>query len=507
MKNPALVAAVAAGKASALATRLLGRGGGTALPGLVAQTVYPGVLRALTSQLAEGAVMVSGTNGKTTTSRMIGSMLEAAGMRPLHNRSGSNLERGLISTMVDAATPTGSVPGELRAGLFEVDEAAMPVVLPTIRPRVLLLNNLFRDQLDRYGEIDTVYSKWRAALPVLPPRSTVVLNADDPAIASLAMAPDLKARVCTFGIEDSRYSLESLPHAADSISCPRCNSRLEYSLILLGHLGHWRCPKCGLERPRPDVAATRVTLNGTESSQVWLRTPAGEAQVTVRVPGLYNVYNALAATSSALAFGLSLEHVKEGLEDFTAAFGRIERVPVPGVERKKLLMALVKNPVGFNEVLRMLFPLELAGAKHGTQAGPEQESALLEGDLTAPNPQHPTPDPRHLLIIINDLTADGRDVSWLWDVDFEILAASGHPVAAVHVSGIRAGDMAVRLKYAGVDPSLIRVEGDIGEALDAALRDLSPGQTLYVLPTYTAMLAFRKMLHSRGWVSSQFWED
>ncbi len=479
MRNPVLLAAVNAGKLSALATRLLGRGGGTALPGLVAQTVYPGVLQALTSQLPGGSYMVSGTNGKTTTARMLGSILEAAGQQPLHNRSGSNLERGLISTMVDAATPAAALPQELRVGLFEVDEAAMPGALRAIRPKVLLLNNLFRDQLDRYGELDAIHSKWRAALPTLSPDATLVLNADDPAIASLAHTPHLRARVLTYGIDDSRYVLQALPHAADSISCPRCSSRLQYSLILLSHLGHWRCPNCGLQRPNPDVGATHVVLNGTESSAVCLNTPNGEFEVRLKVPGLYNVYNGLASVAAALASGVSLGEIRTGLERFTAAFGRIERVQVRGGDGRQLLLALVKNPVGFNEVLRMLFPLSDEGIDK----------------------------PKQLLIIINDLIADGRDVSWLWDVDFEVLASPAERTGQIYVSGIRATDMAVRLKYAGVEPARIKIERDLGQALDAALQVLSPGETLYVLPTYTAMLTFRKLLHDRKWVESQFWEQ
>jgi len=482
MRNPALAAAVSAGKVSALATRLLGRGGGTALPGLVAQTVYPGVLRAITRQLPRGSIMVSGTNGKTTTARMLGSILEAAGMPPLHNRSGSNLERGLVSALVAAAGPAGGLPQTYGSGLFEVDEAAVPGVLPSIQPRVLLLNNLFRDQLDRYGELDAIYSRWKAALPRLRPGSTLVLNADDPAIAGLSITSGLRARPITFGIEDSRHTLETLPHAADSISCPRCNSRLEYSLILLSHLGHWRCPECGLERPRPDVAATVVRLNGTESSVVTLRTTEGEVAITVQVPGLYNVYNALGAVAAAMSFGVPLPTIKRGLESFTAAFGRIERVPLPGEGGRSLLMALVKNPVGFNEVLRMLFPLVTA-----EESEPEA--------------------PRHILIIINDLIADGRDVSWLWDVDFEVLVTSPQPLGRVQVAGIRAADMALRLKYAGVQADVISVGESLDVALDAAVEALPPGQTLYVMPTYTAMLAFREMLNERGWVQSRFWED
>lgn len=491
MRNPVLVAAVAAGKASALAARALGRGGGTALPGLVAHAVYPRVLRDLSAQLPEGSVMLTGTNGKTTSSRMLGSILEAAGLEPLHNRSGSNLERGLIATMVDAATASGGIPNSLRIGLFEVDEATVPGVLPAVRPRVAVFNNLFRDQLDRYGEIDTVYSKWRATLPRLSRTARLVLNVDDPAIAYLAYTEGLRARPFTFGIEDASYALATLPHAADSISCPRCNHRLEYSHILLSHLGHWHCPECGLARHEPDVSATRVVLDGTESSHLTVRAPGETFEVTLKVPGLYNVYNGLAAITAALALGISPAHIREGLERFSAAFGRIERVAVPGTENKGLLMALVKNPVGFNEVLRMLF---------GTLA---QERAVESGD--SPGFLHREAG-KHLLIIINDLTADGRDVSWLWDVDFEMLAEPG-AAGSVYVSGIRSGDMGVRLKYAGLDPACIKIENDMSAALDAAVRDLPPGETLYVCPTYTAMLAFRKLLHARGWVQSQFWQD
>lgn len=478
--------AISAGKMSALATRLLGRGGGTALPGLVAQKVYPGVLRDITRQLPAGSLMVSGTNGKTTTTRMIGSILEAAGLAPLHNRSGSNLERGLISTLVEAASPTGSLPGRYRSGLFEVDEAAMPLVLGAIKPKVLLLNNLFRDQLDRYGELDTIYSKWRAVLHKLGPTSNLVLNADDPAISALTLSPIMRAHVLTFGVDDARYALGELPHAADSILCPRCASRLHYDMVLLSHLGHWSCPECGLARPMPDVVATKVRLNGTDSSDLEVKTPQGNLAITVRVPGLYNVYNALAAIAASIGFGVTLADIKTGLESFTSAFGRIERVAIPGEGGKGLLMALVKNPVGFNEVIRMLFEPVDAQA-----SGPKAEAV----------------SPRHLLIIINDLIADGRDVSWLWDVDFETLSTSTQGVARVDVSGIRGDDMALRLKYAGVDASSIYTDKSMGGALDKAVGALPAGGTLYVLPTYTAMLEFRKMLHERGWVDTQFWED
>ena len=464
------VAAIAAGKAAGASVRLLRRGGGTALPGLVAERVSPRLLRRFARQLRQGALVVTGTNGKTTTSRMLGAVLEAAGWRLIHNRSGSNLVRGLVATLVQASDLRGDLRAD--AGLFEVDEATIPAVLAQVPPRLILINNLFRDQLDRYGEVDAIHRRWRAALATLPERARVLLNADDPSVAVLAR--HTRARVITYGVEDTRHALTALPHAADAINCPVCAQRLHYSAILLSHLGHYRCPQCGFARPPIDVAATEVTLRGADSLALAVRHPGGTIPVEVGVPGFYNAYNALGATAAALALGIAPPAIQSGLRGFRAAFGRIERVAVGD---KQLLLALVKNPVGFNEVLRMLFP-------------PGAEAA--EGA-------------KHLLIIINDLTADGRDVSWLWDVDFELLAAPG-ATARVTTAGLRAPDMANRLKYAGVPAATITAVPALDAALDAALAALPPGATLYVLPTYTAMLAFRDLLHGRGWVG-QFWEQ
>jgi UDP-N-acetylmuramyl tripeptide synthase len=467
--GPIDLAAIAAGKAAGAGVRLLRRGGGTALPGLVAERVSPRLLRRFARQLRHGALVVTGTNGKTTTSRMLGTVLEAAGWRLIHNRSGSNLVRGLVATLVQASDLRGDLHAD--AGLFEVDEATVPAVLAQVPPRLILINNLFRDQLDRYGEVDTIHRRWREALSTLPERARVILNADDPSVAVLAR--HTRAHVITYGVEDTRHALTALPHAADAINCPVCARRLLYSAVLLSHLGHYHCPQCGFARPPIDVAATEVALRGAESLALAVRHPGGAFAVEVGVPGFYNAYNALGATAAALALGIAPAAVGSGLRGFRAAFGRIERVTAGD---KQLLLALVKNPVGFNEVLRMLFPPG-AGATGA----------------------------KHLLIIINDLTADGRDVSWLWDVDFELLAAPG-ATARVTTAGLRAPDMANRLKYAGVPAATIATVPALDAALDAALSGLPSGATLYVLPTYTAMLAFRELLHDRGWVG-QFWEQ
>jgi UDP-N-acetylmuramyl tripeptide synthase len=257
------------------------------------------------------------------------------------------------------------------------------------------------------------------------------------------------------------------PHAADARLCTRCGARLRYSVTFYGHLGHYRCPSCGLERPTAQVEAESVTLEGTEGARLKLRTPAGPIEFSWRMPGLYNAYNAMAAVTAALSLGIAPEHVRTALESFTAAFGRLERIAVEG---RTLYLALVKNPVGFTEVLRTI------GA---------------------------APAPANLLILINDLFADGTDVSWLWDVDFEQLAGRVHYAVC---SGLRAEDMAVRLKYAGVEPRRLRVENDPRRALELALEQTDPGETIYVLPTYTAMLHLRDVLHRAGYVSG-FWED
>jgi UDP-N-acetylmuramyl tripeptide synthase len=468
--GPREMAAIAAAQGAGQAARLLRRGGGTALPGLVAERVSPRILRRLTRQLRRGVIIVTGTNGKTTTSRMLGAILDAAGWHAIHNRSGSNLVRGLIATLVQESNLGGNLHAD--SGLFEVDEATVPAVVAQVRPRLLLINNLFRDQLDRYGEIDHIHRRWRETLATLDARSTVVLNADDPAVAVLGR--NLAARVCYYGIADTGQALAALPHAADAINCPVCGHRLDYSTILLSHLGHYRCPICGFARPAPDIVAESVELQGTEATRLTVRAGDQTFPVELAVPGFYNAYNGLGACAAALTLGLRADIIRRGLGGFRAAFGRIERVAA-GTSGKHLLLALVKNPVGFNEVLRMLFP-----------------------------PHGETP-PRHLLIIINDLIADGRDVSWLWDVDFEVLGEPGR-VAAATCAGIRATDKANRLKYAGLDPARIRVVEELDAALEATLAALPAGETLYVLPTYTAMLDFRALLQRRGWVS-QFWEQ
>ena len=505
--NLRLATAIAAGKAAGLASRVLHAGGGTTLPGVVARRIAPNILRYLSAALPGGVVVVGGTNGKTTTTRMIAAILAADGRRVLHNRAGANLVTGLTATALSGSTLAGRVRADL--GLFETDEAALPRALDETQPQLVLLHNLFRDQLDRYGEVDTIASAWRAALEQLPASTTVLLNADDPAIAALGDGLPLQVRY--YGLEDTRQAGHGATHFADSQFCRRCGAPYDYSATFYAHIGHYTCLRCGQRRPVPHFRLERLELAGTTSGRLFVSFPTdlprlgvyasaarsttarGYIEIRLPLPGLYNALNALAAAAAGLLLGVPPARVRGTLESFSAAFGRIERVDAGG---QPMLLALIKNPVGESETVRMLV------GGWGTSAA--QGGVTDGGWENSPSPIPHLPSPTlHLLVAINDKHADGTDVSWLWDADFERLAEH---VAGAVVSGTRAADMAVRLKYAGVAPDMLAIEPDLVRALDLALGRLPAGATLYALPTYTAMLELRAELARRGWVRP-FWED
>jgi lipid II isoglutaminyl synthase (glutamine-hydrolysing) len=455
-----LTAKIAAARAVGELARRAGRGGGTSLPGKVLMRLEPHAITQLAARLARGSVVVSATNGKTTTAAMTASILERAGVSLVHNRAGANMAGGIASTLLAAARSGGRIEGEL--GLFEVDEFWLERVTAQLEPRAVLLCNLFRDQLDRYGELETIADRWAGVVASLPPPARLILNADDPLIADLGRQ---RAGVSYFGVEDDSVALPEMQHASDSKHCRRCGAAYAYETIYLGHLGRYRCPNCGQERPAPTVAAERIELEGTQAARFSLRTAAGSASVRLPLPGLYNVYNALAAAALCLALGISLEDVVAGLHAVTAAFGRAEKIAVGDIE---LSILLVKNPAGANEILRTLM--------------------LEPGEL-------------NLLAILNDRTADGKDVSWVWDADFEILASR---VRRVTCAGTRAAELALRLKYAGVPVDRLRVVPSLAAALDEALA-VTPAGRLFALPTYTALLELRDELSNRGYVA-QFWQ-
>lgn len=457
-------AAIAAARVAASLSRRLGRGGGTALPGLVAERIDPRIVAGMASRIGQGSVLVTGTNGKTTTARLLRSIAVAAGLVPVANRAGSNMNRGVAAALVEAAGWSGEFQDrKRRLGVFEVDEAAMPIVARAVQPKLVLFTNLFRDQLDRYGEVEHVASLWRGAAEAFPDDVALVLNADDPSVAGLGAVA--RGPVFYYGVADMTHKAAALEHATDARWCGACGAELAYEAVFYGHLGHWRCPQCGLSRPRPQVSCTRLGCEA-EALEMTMALPAGELAVRVPLVGLYNAYNSLAAAATAVALGWDKPPIVAGLAASTAAFGRQERLTVLG---RDVQVLLAKNPAGLNQVLRTI-----------TEAGA----------------------PRDIVLFLNDNIADGRDISWIWDVDFELLDGKAR---ALTVSGVRAWDLALRLKYAGLG-ALQQVEPDPARALRRALDATPEGQTLYVIPTYTAMLKVRDLL-ARWAGRGAFWED
>jgi UDP-N-acetylmuramyl tripeptide synthase len=455
-------AAVAAGKLARAGLQTFGRGA-TALPGLVALAIDPDATGRMAAGLSRGAVLISGTNGKTTTSRMLSDIVRAAGWSAIHNRAGSNLERGIASALL-AESEWGGV-ARADVGIFEVDEASVPGVLARIEPRVVLVTNLFRDQLDRYHEVDQLARRIAVALAGLPAATTVVLNADDPIVARLI---EDRPGTIYFGIDDPTVGGRVPQSISDSTHCPRCHARLAYARVVLAHIGDWSCPNCGLTRPPRDVSATRVEMR-PGATRLHLASPVPSAidPIDVPLPGLYNAYNALAAIAVARVLDISLATAGRALATFKPAFGRFEVVEADG---RRLRIVLVKNPAGFNAAIGALLE---QGGRH------------------------------RILAALNDRDADGRDVSWIWDSDFEALVpAVEHAV----VTGIRARDLALRLKYAGLSRDATTVVEGWSDAVRRAI-DLAPvGSEVVVLTTYTALLSLRDALARMGYVG-RFWED
>jgi len=457
-RGPLFGAKVAAARALGAASRASGRGGGTTLPGRVLLRLEPEAIARLGAGLGGGTTIVSATNGKTTTAGMIAAVLAADGRRPVHNRAGSNMTWGVATALLEQR-------GE--EGLFEVDEAWLPRVVEQLDPATIVLGNLFRDQLDRYGEMEALADEWARAVAARAGRTALVLNADDPLIADLGRDAEERPRegVVYFGIEDPTQALPELQHAFDAKHCRRCGHPYAYERAFVGHLGHYSCSHCGAQRPRPEVAATAIELRGMDGSRSTVRTPAGELLLELPLPGLYNVYNALAAIAAGLGLGVGLERIGGALGEMRAAFGRVETIEVAD---RPVSILLIKNPAGANEVLRTL---------------------RLEADR----------GPVDLWIALNDRIADGRDVSWIWDADFELLAGA---VKRVVCAGTRAPEMALRLKYAGWPAAAIEVEPAVEASLDRAVAAASG--RVFALPTYTALLELRKLLAGRG-LAQEFW--
>jgi lipid II isoglutaminyl synthase (glutamine-hydrolysing) len=447
-----LRAGLLAARAAGAAARLAGRGG-TSLPGKVLMRAEPHAIARLAARLPRGSVVVSATNGKTTTAAMVAAVLGRTGTRLVHNRAGANMAGGVAAALAAASRDGGDI------GLFEVDEFWLGPVAADLAPRAVLLANLFRDQLDRYGELEIIADRWAGIVASLPADTGLVLNADDPLVADLGRARE----ALYYGVEDDALALPELQHASDSKHCRRCGHAYAYDAAYLAHLGHYHCPNCGARRPTPQVTATAVRLDGIRAAAFTLHTGDGVRRIELPLPGLYNVYNALAAAALCLRLGVALDDVAAGLAAVEPAFGRAETIRL-GSRPTSIL--LIKNPAGANEVLRTL---------------------ALEGSEL------------DLFGALNDRTADGRDVSWVWDADWELVAPH---VRRLTCSGTRAAELALRLKYAGVPAERLDVVEDLGRGLDRALA--AGDGPLYALPTYTALLELRELLARRG-AAREYW--
>jgi UDP-N-acetylmuramyl tripeptide synthase len=454
-----LSAGLLAARAAGAISRRGGRGG-TSLPGKVLTRMEPHAIGRLAARLARGSVVISATNGKTTSAAMASTILRRTGATLVHNRAGANMAGGVASALAAASSRGGRrLDGDL--GLFEVDEFWLGPVTAELQPRAMLLGNLFRDQLDRYGELETIADRWADVVAARGAATTLVLNADDPLVADLGRA----VQPLYFGVDDARLALPELQHASDSKHCRRCGHAYVYEAAYLAHLGHYHCPQCGARRPTPSVVATDVELHGIRSAAFTLHAAGRQASIALPLPGLYNVYNALGAAALCLALDVPFDDIAAGLAEVEPAFGRAETVDLDG---RPTSILLVKNPAGANEVLRTL---------------------ALEGEQL------------DLLGVLNDRIADGRDVSWVWDADWEVIAPH---VRRMTCSGTRAAELALRLKYAGVDPERLEVVEDLEAALDTALAGASAPTPLYAVPTYTALLELQELLTRRG-VAEAYW--
>lgn len=418
------------GKLFSLITQIFNLGSGSTWPGHIALKANKHFVRDVLKNSTMKTILIAGTNGKTTTSKLIQTALTENGKKVLQNNSGANLLNGIASTLLLHATPTGKLNYDF--AIFEVDENALPQLLKEITPDYVVLLNLFRDQLDRYGEVNTIINNWKTTLEKLPKETTLVLNADDPQIAYLGK--NIKGQVLYFGLLSSQFGNEELQHAADSVYCPKCGEKLTFAAIAFSHLGDWACKKCGLKKP--DIASERFTI--------------------YPLPGLYNKYNVRASLVLLQQIGLTEEQINEAFTDFTPAFGRQEIIKY---KNKNVQVFLSKNPTSFNESYRTI--QELGG--------------------------------KTLLLVLNDRVPDGRDVSWIWDVDLPELSN----FKQILVAGDRVYDMALRLKYElGIKnyESCVQTYEDLKEAIETSVKNINENETLFILPTYSAMLETRKIL-------------
>jgi len=442
------------GKALSNLSLTLNLGSGSTWPGHLALSANKHFIQDLLKKSHTKVILIAGTNGKTTTSTLIQHILEKSGKKVFQNATGANLLNGIASSLVVHTDRLGKIDYDF--AIFEVDENALPSLLKEITPDTIILLNLFRDQLDRYGEVNTIVSNWAKALRDLPSTSTLILNADDPEIAYLGMqrsvilgsevTPESKkdpgqarmTNIFYFGLDDKKLGQTGFQHASDSLYCPKCRTKLTYATRYFSHLGDWSCKKCGLKRPQLSLSTSSF----------------------YPLSGIYNIYNTNAAVLQSRILDIDSHTIKSALQTFAPAFGRQEMITYYG---KQIQLFLSKNPTSLNQSLRTI--------------------KNMKG--------------KYLLLVLNDRAPDGRDVSWIWDVDFEDYIT---PDMHVFISGDRCYDMGLRVKYTQklrITNYELRINSDVKDAIDNAVTEMPKDETLFILPTYSAMLETRKIITGR----------
>ena len=448
---------VAACKLSRFMLRKLGKGG-TNVPGRIALKVYPEVL----GQLAKGVttIIVTGTNGKTTTSRMIEKSLSDSGYKFFSNKSGANMLSGITAEFAMNSTLGGK--NRYEYALIECDEAAFKTVSKYVDAKCVVVTNVFRDQLDRYGEVTHTLNSILTGIKNSP-NAVVCINADDS--LSVSMKDEISNKVVFYGVESEIYK-NRVEEVSDAPYCIKCKSEYVYDYVTYGHLGGFRCPNCGYHRPETEVSVEKVVASTPDSSTIILKLHGKEYTTTINLPGGYNIYNGAATAAAGYVLGLKDETIVSALSDFECGFGRMEKFTVNNTD---IRMILIKNPAGCNQVLNFL--------SNNTE-------------------------PSLFIVALNDRFADGTDISWIWDVDFEKLNQLSDKLTEIWVTGRRADEMAMRFKYAGITVDKIKVIKDYEKLIENAANQSAP---VYIMPTYTAMLDIREIF-SKNYGFKEFWE-
>jgi len=417
------------------------RGGGSTLPGKVALKLNKNILTRLARN--RNVILVTGTNGKTTTSDMIVKALQAAGLTVINNSAGANMTPGIVAAFVKEYKFFDKRAN--RYAVIEVDEAYMRQVTSMLEPKMIVVTNIFRDQLDRYGETTTTYKFILDAIKNAP-SAKLILNGDESMLGNMPISNE-----CVYyGFEN--YGAPEIAANTESIFCRDCKTKYEYESVVFNHLGNYNCPNCGHSRPNLNYTITDVLLSPTGS-----RVLVNDDEVEVGVPGLYNIYNAATAYAVADQLGVKGSTIKKSLATQESKFGRFESIEV---DDKKLKLLLIKNPAGCNQCIDTV--------------------AIDKEEVT-------------LMFLLNDKYADGRDVSWIYDAHFEKLA--GMDVSSVIIGGDRAYDMAIRLKVAGLDKNNFTICKNYDEVMDAVKKQ---EKDVYAFTTYTAMTSFRGYLVDKG---------